>query len=179
MTKLIIGLGNPGTIYKNTRHNVGFMVLDKLQKKQADFSNWKDDKKNQSKISKAKINGQTIILAKPQTFMNKSGQAVSKMVEYYKIDLENLLVIHDDIDILLGKFKMQREKSSAGHKGIESIINQLGSKDFWRLRIGIARPERKKMGNVTDFVLRNFTILEKKKFKKMIEKAIDEIQSFI
>ncbi len=179
MTKLIIGLGNPGTVYKNTRHNVGFMTLDKLQKKEADFSNWKDDKKSQSRISKAKINDQTIILAKPQTFMNKSGETVSKLAEYYKIDLKNLLVIHDDIDILLGKYKLQREKSSAGHRGIDSIINQLGSKDFWRLRIGIARPERKKMGDVTSFVLRNFTILEKKKLKKIIELAIEEILTFI
>lgn len=174
MTKLIIGLGNPNSAYEKTRHNTGFMLIDLIQKKLADFSNWKEDKKNQSIISTANVNGNKIILAKPQTFMNKSGQAVQKLVSYYNVDLGDLLVIHDDIDILLGEYKLQREKSSAGHKGVEDIIEKLKSNDFWRLRIGIARPERKKMGDAAKFVLQKFTLLERKKLKRAFSEILEK-----
>jgi len=179
MTKLIIGLGNPGQQYKNTRHNIGFMVLDKFQKEnEADFSNWKEDKKNQSLICTGKINNKTYILAQPQTFMNKSGEAVQKLMAYYKINLDDLLVIHDDIDIVLGEIKLQKGRSSAGHKGVQSIIDQIGSKDFSRLRIGIAKEDRKKMGDIVKFVLRKFGLFEKKKLNKILNKAIETILQF-
>jgi len=171
MIKLIIGLGNPGAKYEKTRHNVGFMIVDELQKSDAGFSNWKEDKKNKSLISKSS----KLILAKPQTFMNNSGQAVQSLMSYYNIDLENILVIHDDVDILLGKIKIQKGRSAAGHKGVQSIIDQINSKDFTRLRIGVARKSRTKMGDTARFVLRKFTILERKKIKKIIDDSITEV----
>ncbi len=172
MTKLIIGLGNPGSKYEKTRHNIGFMILDKLQKTEANFSNWKEDKKNQSLVSKSK----NLILAKPQTFMNNSGQAAQKLMSYYNIDLNNLFVIHDDVDILFGEIKLQKGRSSAGHKGVQSIIEQTGSKDFSRLRVGVARKGREKMGDTAKFVLHKFGCFERKKLKKVIEHAITEIK---
>jgi len=174
MNKLIIGLGNPDSKYEKTRHNTGFILIDLIQEKSADFSNWKEDKKNQSLVSTVNIDGKKIILAKPQTFMNKSGEAVQKLISYYNIDLEDVLVIHDDIDILLGEYKLQREKSSAGHRGVEDIIEKLNSNDFWRLRIGVARPERKKMGNAAKFVLQKFTLLERKKIKKVFNEILEK-----
>jgi len=156
---LIIGLGNPGKKYKYTRHNVGFQVIDKL----------------------AKIKRKGWILAKPQTFMNQSGKAVKKLIKTYypnqaMAKLSELLwVIHDDIDIPLGQFKISFGRGSAGHKGVQSIINELGTKDFWRLRIGVS-PKSGKPQNVEKFVLQNFTKSEEKIIKEVIEKVAQEIK---
>jgi len=133
---LIIGLGNPGLKFKNTRHNLGFEIVD-IIKKENGFSIWQNKKKLKAKISQGKIDNQKIVLAKPQTFMNLSGQAVKSLMKFYKIPLKNLWVIHDDLDLELGKIKIKNDSRSAGHKGIQSIIDELGTKNFNRLKIGI------------------------------------------
>lgn len=135
---LIIGLGNPGKTYQNTKHNLGFLIVDKLQKELG--SAWKKNTKLQSELTSGKIAGGKIILAKPQTYMNLSGQAVQKIAHFYKIKPENILVIHDDFDLELGRFKISIGASAAGHNGVASIIKELKTKDFIRIRIGISAP---------------------------------------
>jgi PTH1 family peptidyl-tRNA hydrolase len=109
--------------------------------------------------------------------MNNSGQAVQKLMFYYDISLNDILIIHDDIDLSLGEIKLQKDRSSAGHRGIQSIIDQLNSKNFWRLRIGVAKKEKEKTGDAAKFVLNKFSLFERKKLKKIIKQAIDEIKN--
>ena len=138
--RIVVGLGNPGKEYENTRHNVGFMVVDKL---------------------KPEIEGKKILLVKPQKFMNRSGEEVIKVVNFHKVDLANLYVVHDDLDIKLGEYKIQFGKGPKVHNGITSIEQALGTKDFWRVRIGIDNND----------VLGKFAIEE----KKIVEEVIDEV----
>ncbi|MBI4919782.1 aminoacyl-tRNA hydrolase [Candidatus Azambacteria bacterium] len=176
--KLIAGLGNPGKEYENTRHNVGFLFVDALAEK-LNAPEFTYDKKLKSEISKSEI-----LLAKPQTFMNKSGEAVSALIKYYhptgdhpkggKIKPENILIVHDDIDILWGDFKFSFGRSSAGHKGVESIIKALKTKNFWRLRIGI-KPDAKKHISADKIILKKFTSAEMKTLDKTIKIAIAEL----
>ena len=162
---LITGLGNPGKEYKRTRHNVGYLVIDELAKQKPN----------------------DVVLLKPQTFMNKSGTAVIEAINFYKIKPADLWVVHDDVDLELGEFKISKNRGSAGHKGVESIIKRLGTKDFWRVRIGIHPvekpgtraklgtgpvPQRKKI-SAAGFVLQNFTKTEEKIIQTVIPKIID------
>jgi len=155
---LIVGLGNPGLKFKNTRHNLGFEIVN-LIKKENDFSIWQNKKNLKAKISQGEIDNQKIILAKPQTFMNSSGQAVSRLIKFYKIPLKNLWIIHDDLDMELGKIKIKKNSRSAGHKGIQSIIDELRTKNFNRLKIGIG-PKPIKI-DAKKFVLQKFSKQEK------------------
>jgi len=169
--KLIIGLGNPDKEYNNTRHNVGFMAIDfvwSMWQKEYDFSAWSANKKLSAEISEGKIGKEKIILAKPLTYMNNSGIAVGALAKYYKIKPENIIVIHDDLDIRQGEYKVQRNRSSAGHNGIKSIIEHLGTQDFHRIRIGIGREKKESQGDSADFVLNRFTATEKKELQKML-----------
>ena len=147
---LIVGLGNPGQKYKKTRHNVGYRVIEQFPKRKG------------------------IVLVKPQTFMNKSGKAVKRLITNSQLPITNLWIIHDDIDIPLGKFKIQKGRGSAGHKGVESIIRELKTKDFWRVRIGIC-PEAGKPKNVEKFVLQKFTKEEEKILKEVIKNVIQDL----
>ena len=134
--KLIIGLGNPGEKYQKTRHNTGFLAVNKI----ADSFHFPVSgfqSKFNAEVSQGIIDDKKVILAKPMTFMNNSGQAVKAILDYYKINPEDIIVIHDDLDIPLGEFKISRNKNSGGHKGVQSIIDYLGTKDFTRIRIGI------------------------------------------
>ena len=136
--KLIVGLGNPGTEYQNTWHNVGFMVIDLIKNRYAAADlKFKQSKKYQAAIAEITSLNEKIILAKPQTFMNKSGQAVKALVNFYKINPADLWVIHDEVDLPLGKIRISHNASAAGHKGIQSIITELGGQEFVRFRIGI------------------------------------------
>ncbi|PLX51469.1 MAG: aminoacyl-tRNA hydrolase [Desulfobulbaceae bacterium] len=134
---LIVGLGNPGDKYSNTRHNIGFMVLDRLLTEAAArplASKWK------AMIWKGLLAGQGIVMVKPQTFMNLSGEAVEPIASYYKIAPQNIIVIHDDLDLQCGTIKLSTKKGPGGHNGIKSIIQRLGTNTFNRVRIGIGRP---------------------------------------
>ena len=166
--KLIVGLGNPGNKYKRTRHNIGFRVIDELQKKEH-FPNFKLDKKFNGLISKK---NQTNLL-KPQTYMNKSGLSVAKFCHYYNIDTENVIVIHDDADFKLGKVKIDKNRSSGGHKGVQSIIDHLSTKNFWRVRFGIGLEDTK----AGDIALEKFTSKERDLVSKLIQKTNKEIES--
>jgi len=174
---LIIGLGNPGRKFQKTRHNIGFITIDNLQLTIDNFLNWKKEKKLQAEISKGKINGKKVLLAKPQTFMNNSGQAVRKIVSRVKCQMSNVFVVHDDIDLPLGKIRISKGRGAAGHKGIESIIKELKTKDFIRFRIGI-RPKSTIstiVENVDRFVLQKFNREEEKIIKEIIKKTVEAI----
>ncbi|MAF20627.1 MAG: aminoacyl-tRNA hydrolase [Parcubacteria group bacterium] len=169
--KLIVGLGNPGTKYQKTRHNLGFLIIDEIAVNFQFSINFQSI--FNAKISKKIIKNQKIILAKPQTLMNNSGQAVQKMVKYYKIPIEDIIIIHDEIDLLLGEIKIQKGRGAAGHNGVQSIIDQLGAKDFVRMRIGIKPIDgpKERIINTEKFVLKNFTSEEKDIIEQIIEKA--------
>lgn len=177
--KIIIGLGNPGEKYAETRHNVGFMFLDKLQK-EMDFPEFEFNKKFNAEISEKKstVNGQrsNVILVKPQTFMNLSGESVRSLLDFYKLSPENILVIHDDKDILLGEYRLADDSSSAGHNGVQNIIDQLGTKKFKRIRIGVG-VETNLPADV--FVLQKFSEEEKEAVEKVLEGVLEEIKKFL
>lgn len=179
--KLIVGLGNPGKKYEKTRHNVGFVILDMLHKNllSSGINDWELSKKFNALISGCVINGKKVILAKPMTFMNKSGEAVQNIGHYYKLHQRDIIVIHDDKDILLGELKIQENRGSAGHNGIKSIIEHIGTQDFLRVRVGIASENKKKMTDIPKFVLKKFTILEKKKLQKIINEVVNKIMDTI
>jgi len=164
--KLIVGLGNPGEKYNNTRHNVGFRVVDLLVQERG--LSWKTNKRLQVEVAK----GDNFVLAKPLTFMNNSGIAVKKLMTNYKCQMPNLYLIHDDIDLLLGKIKIAKNRGAAGHHGVESVIEHLKSKDFNRIRLGIGLSR----GDPVDFVLNKFEREERVEVNKMVEKTIKIIQ---
>ena len=170
--KLFVGLGNPGERYILTRHNVGFMVLDKLIK-QLSIEGW--DKKFDSFFNKIIIDQKSIILLKPLTFMNVSGHAVQKVKNFYGIDPNNIVIIHDDIDLELGKIKLKKGGGDGGHNGLKSIIKLIGS-EFNRIRIGIGRPEKI---SVSSYVLNNFREEEVPLLKKIILKSCEGINLLI
>ncbi|MCK4520657.1 aminoacyl-tRNA hydrolase [Candidatus Parcubacteria bacterium] len=174
---LIVGLGNPGEKYKRTRHNVGFMVLDEFKKIHS-FSDWQLKKKFKAEISEGTLTGKKIILAKPQTFMNESGKAVKIMQQETRDKRQELYVIHDDLDLGLGKMKIVQNRGSAGHKGVQSIINEIGNKNFIRFRIGIKNKELE-IQNIEDFVLKKFTKDEKKVIKETVQKTCKAIEMAI
>jgi PTH1 family peptidyl-tRNA hydrolase len=170
---MIVGLGNPGRKYQNTRHNLGFLAVNEFAKKN-NFPDFVFSKKFNTEITEGFLDGKKIILAKPQTFMNNSGKAVKSLLLFYKLELENLWIVHDDIDLPLGKIRLSKGRGSAGHKGVESIIKELGAKDFWRLRIGI-QPKEGKPKNVEKFVLQRLTKEEEKTIKRVVKKTITAI----
>jgi len=171
--RLIIGLGNPGKEYAKTRHNVGFMVVDVLAKQLgADF---KFQKKLQAEIAIVKDGKEEIILVKPQTFMNLSGESVRAVMDFYKIKTKDIVVVHDDKDILFGEVKYQTDRSAAGHNGIKSLIEHLGTQNFSRVRIGVAWEDKEKMGDTANFVLMKFTKTELESLEGIINDICEKI----
>lgn len=167
--KLIVGLGNPGRIYTDSRHNIGFQVIRLLAR--AAKITLKKDSGAFCLSAKSKIGAQQVILAIPLTFMNLSGSSVSALMEKYKIGLEDLLVVCDDLDLELGRIKIRPRGSSAGHRGIASVIDSLGTEGFPRLRIGIGRPHKDKAASA--YVLSRFTKKEKTQLKQILDSAAD------
>jgi len=155
--KLIIGLGNPGKKYESTWHNVGFIILDNLKgSRPDDYLNCKNSTKFQAEICDGEIGEEKIILAKPQTFMNKSGIAVKTLANFYKIDSSDIWIIHDDIDLPLGNLRISQNATAAGHKGVQSIIDELGTQNFVRFRIGIKQDNESKIPT-EDYVLQKIS----------------------
>ncbi|MDO8505122.1 MAG: aminoacyl-tRNA hydrolase [bacterium] len=184
--KLIIGLGNPGEEYEKTRHNVGFMAIDKIGT-DLEFSKWKKEKKLEAEVSRGHIASccEDVILAKPQTFMNNSGRAVKLLTTHYRLHTTDLLIMHDDLDLELGTIKLSYGSGSAGQNGVQSIIDTLGTKDFWRLRIGIGPNHRtlssgkgtgQERGDAAKFVLKNFSRAEQLILKKTLALATEAVQ---
>jgi len=162
--KLIIGLGNPGDKYKGTRHNVGFMCLDRI----AEFNNLNFKQKFNGMSCEYTVSGEKVILLKPDTFMNNSGEAVIKYCTFYKCDIEDVLVVYDDLDIDFGRIRIKGKSSSGGHNGIKSIINHLKTEDFLKVKIGIKNEHIKEVKN---FVLSNFSKDENKELNSVIDKV--------
>ncbi len=180
MTTIIVGLGNPGEKFRNTRHNVGFMAVDLFAEKN-NFPEFKLQKKFNALVSEGIIADQKVILAKPQTFMNNSGKAVREILKNNP-DF-NLIVVHDDIDLPIGKMKLVKERGSAGHKGVESIIKNIGNKGLIRFRIGI-KPKQTHgpvhgSKKAKDIVLKKFTADEQKIINETIARTVDALDFFI
>ncbi|OGE14747.1 aminoacyl-tRNA hydrolase [Candidatus Daviesbacteria bacterium RIFCSPHIGHO2_12_FULL_37_11] len=186
--KLIIGLGNPGIKYEKTRHNLGFSLLDVYAKKHLGPEIvWELDRKFQVEILKqVQDDGSQLMLIKPLTFMNNSGQAVVALADYFKITApEDIVIIHDDLDLILGKIKIRQGGAAGGHHGVESIINALGSDKFVRLRLGIGN-ERSHSGehsriafNAEHFVLESFMPNEHSKVKHMLKQAVGALEALL
>lgn len=172
--KLIIGLGNPGPEYTDTRHNIGFMVVDKLLGELASGvpPAWqKDEKKN---VLTARIG--EVLLVKPQTFMNKSGFAVRALVNFYKLAPQDVWIIHDDVDLPIGKIKIREKGSGAGHHGVESVIKELGTDVFVRFRLGVGRGTESNDRSLITFVLSRFRQSEAGAFKHLIKHGAEAVQ---
>ncbi len=165
--KLIVGLGNPGKGYSHNRHNTGFICLNYIAKQHGISF---DKKQANARTGSGQIDTIPVILARPQTFMNSSGRAVSRLVKKFNIDLDDLIVIHDDLDLPLGRIRIRKGGSSGGHKGIDSIINELGSRDFIRVRVGIDRPDNDEAdeADIIDYVLGDFTPEEERLMSQTI-----------
>ncbi len=173
---IIIGLGNPGEQYKNTRHNVGFMAIDEFARKN-NFPEFKLQKKSNALVSENVIGDKDIVLAKPQTFMNDSGKSVRAVTKPYTPDPKpSIIVIHDDIDLSLGSIKIVKDRGSAGHKGVESIIKNIGNDGLVRIRIGIGGQKDTKAMKV---VLKNFSKDEQKIINETINKVSNALDLFI
>ena len=171
---LIVGLGNPGLAYRHNRHNVGFMVADALANK---LEIPLKRVKFKAQIGNGKLEDIPIIIAKPLTFMNKSGEAVAPLVRYFKVPLERLLVIHDDMDLPLGTLRMRPSGGSAGHNGMLSIFDKLGTNAIPRLRVGIGRPPGKM--DPADYVLQDFPKSDEELLKMVIAQACEAALAFI
>lgn len=173
-TLAIIGLGNPGFEYSKTRHNIGFMVVDYLHK-YFDFPRWK--RTSSYHLSFKEIYNKKIYLIKPQTYMNLSGIGVKDFISDYSFDLKNILVIHDDLDLELGRIRIRYNGKDGGHNGIKSIIQEINSPEFYRLRIGIGRPLSKE--DIVEYVLSNFENDEKEIITKVIKLSTEILKTIL
>lgn len=171
---LIAGLGNPGREYRKNRHNFGFMVLDRLTERMGvSFSRLEV----KALVTKTEYQGRRLILVKPQTYMNLSGQAVSSLIRYYKTPPDNLLVVYDDVDLPFGTIRLRPAGSSGGQKGMRSVIEQVGRDDFPRLRLGVGRPPGRMPAAA--YVLQDFSKEEAELLPEIIERAVDAILAFV
>jgi len=173
--KIICGLGNPGREFKFTRHNFGFLVIDNFQKENS-FPDFEISEKFLAEISRKKIKGTEILLLKPQTFMNNSGKAIKKIFLTFKIEPQDLCVVHDDLDLSFGEIKISFKRGSGGHKGVQSIIDEILTKNFWRIRLGIGKPKDKK---IEEFVLGKLGKEERLKLKEILKFTNELIKIWI
>jgi PTH1 family peptidyl-tRNA hydrolase len=174
--KLVVGLGNPGFLYARNRHNIGFMCVSYLAKKyKIEF----DRKQGHARTGIGNIGRNKVVVARPQTYMNASGESVSALLQRLNITPADLIVIHDDLDLPAGKIRLRIGGSSGGHKGIDSIISHIDTQDFYRVRVGIGRPEAEKVPikeeAVIDYVLSDFTSEERKIIDETIPKVSEAI----
>lgn len=172
---MIVGLGNPGKEYENTRHNLGFMFLDYLEEKY-NFKIY--TKKFNSLISEIYLNNEKVIFVKPQTYMNLSGQAVQKVMKFYKIDSKDILVIFDDLDIPFGEVRYKQNGSGGTHNGMKNIVQMINTKEFPRIKIGIGNIKHEKQ-DLKDFVLEKFSKSQKDEIDNIFEKAYEKLLLFL
>ena len=176
--KLIVGLGNPGFLYARNRHNVGFVCVGHLARTQGIYF---DKKQGQARTGIGTIAGKRVVLARPQTFMNASGESVSALARKLNVTPSDIIVIHDDLDLPVGKIRLRLGGGSGGHKGIDSVIARLGSRDFYRVRVGVGRPEiidgstADKENAVIGYVLNDFTPEEKRTIEAALPAVGDAI----
>lgn len=175
--KLIIGLGNPGNEYSNTHHNIGFMALEKIDKiKGLTFAK---NLKYNAEIAEYNYKSDKVLLVKPLTYMNLSGNSVGKLARFFKVNSEDILVIHDDLDLPLAKLRIRRNGSSGGHNGIKSIIECLGTSEFPRVRIGIDNPKKNQEHGVIDYVLSKFSEEDLKLLDPVLDLMPNLVDDFI
>ncbi|MCR5224784.1 MAG: aminoacyl-tRNA hydrolase [Alphaproteobacteria bacterium] len=167
---LIVGLGNPGRQYEQNRHNVGFMITEAFAEAYASSSFKK--MVDIVEVTQVSAHGKKCLIARPLTFMNLSGRAVRFLIDFYKIPLNNVLVIHDDIDLPFGRVKIKRGGGNGGHNGLKNIDNLVGN-DYWRVRIGVGRPEMKSM--IVSYVLGNFSDEEKLTIERIADKITNDL----
>lgn len=172
--RLVVGLGNPGETYSKTRHNAGFMVVDKVSDA---FSIDLVKRKFDARFGTGSVSGVKIVLAKPMAYMNRSGSQVQNIARYFRILCKDMLVVHDDIDLAFGRLKIKEKGGDGGHKGVRSIINAFGEGDFARLRIGVGRPEAGY--GAADYVLGKFTLEERKVIGHIITAARDAVVTIL
>ncbi len=172
---IIVGLGNPGSKYEFTRHNMGFLILDRFAKEHGININMK---KHKALIGKGTVHGEKVLLMKPQTYMNLSGDAVADALNFYKEDVENIIVVYDDVDLITGLIRIRERGSAGGHNGIKNIIARIGTNEFKRVRAGVGL--KPPFMDLADYVLQNFAKDDLEQVKEGIEKssaALDEILS--
>ena len=172
---LIVGLGNPGAEYAKTRHNAGFILVERLAEQWK--SNWASERKFVSRIAKAERNGGKVLLCEPQTFMNLSGEAVGALVKYYQLPLGKILIVVDDADLPLGEIRLRPGGGSGGHHGLESVTQHLGSREYARLRIGIGRKDEARQ--ITGHVLGKFAAEESALLEKVLERAAGQMECWL
>lgn len=171
--KIIVGLGNPGKEYERTRHNTGFMVLDRLSEKlNIEIS----QSKFKGLYGKGKYKGEDVLLLKPQTYMNLSGESLRAVMDFFKVDLEDVLVVYDDLDMPVGKLRLRQSGSAGGHNGIKNIILHTGSQNFNRIRVGI---DRSKYIKVVDWVLSRFSKEEESAIEQGVENASEAVIDYL
>jgi PTH1 family peptidyl-tRNA hydrolase len=178
LMKLIIGLGNPGREYSGTRHNIGFAVLGELARKNGiNF----DKRCCHSRAGEGRMGDQQVVLAKPQTYMNLSGDAVAALVRKYKVKVSDILVVHDDLDLPMGKIRIRANGSAGGHNGLKSIIASIGTMEFPRLKIGIGRPENTgiERRDIIDHVLSDFDSVDRKIAEEAIARAVEAAEIIV
>ena len=171
---LIVGLGNPGRKYKFTRHNIGFRVIDRLSKT---LSIPLDKKRMMAVWGKGIWENYKVVLAQPQTFMNLSGESVVRLVKFLRIETDNVIIIHDDLDLGFGQIRVREKGGDAGHKGVRSTIDSLGRNEFIRVRLGISRPDDK--GEGKDYVLGDFDEPQKKNLNIFLDQAQEAVKTII
>lgn len=172
--KCIVGLGNIGKKYEDTRHNVGFMVVDEFLNK---HNIALDKQKFKGNYTIATINGEKVLIIEPMTYMNLSGEAVRPLMDYYKVDIDDLVVLYDDLDMPQGRIRIRQKGSAGGQNGMRSIIQHLGTQEFKRIRLGIGRPEGRKP--VVDYVLQKFSPDEMITMQKVIDHTIEALETFV
>lgn len=173
-TYLIAGLGNPGMEYRNSRHNIGFMMASHLA---TEFGIAFTRVQSKALVTSTNYQGRKVMLAKPQTYMNLSGQAVGSLVKFYKIPLDNLLIVYDDVDLPFGRIRIRPSGGSGGQKGMQSIINQLASQEIPRMRVGIGRPPGSK--NAASYVLKDFSGEDAEFLPAILDRGVQAILTFI
>jgi len=169
--RVVIGLGNPGPKYEKTRHNVGFRVVERLAKR------WKSQisrRAHRSLIGEGCWERETIFLVQPQTYMNRSGAAVVRLRDFYHLSSPDFIVVHDDLDLAVGRIRVKENGGAGGHRGIESIIVGLDAEDFFRIRVGIGRPPAGE--DPVDFVLHPFTLAEEESIFPAVERAVEAVE---
>ena len=173
---LVVGLGNPGREYARTRHNAGFLVLDRLAARWR--TSWAAEKKFDALLARVERDGSRVMLCKPQTFVNASGEAVGAVLNFHKLPLKQLLVVVDDADLPFGEIRLRPRGSSGGHHGLESIEQHLGSREYARQRIGIGRSEQN-VRQIRDYVLSPFRAAERELLEKVLQKAGEQIECWL
>lgn len=172
--RLIVGLGNPGPKYRFTRHNVGFMVVDCLARR---FGLTLDRRKFDTHYGRGKMPGSAVLVAKPMTFMNRVGPAVRNLAHFFRVDTQDITVIHDDLDLVFGTIKIKEKGGDGGHNGVKSLIGALGTQRFNRIRVGISRPQDP--SQVTGYVLDRFDTTQEKCVAEVVTQATDALEMVI